>query len=66
MYARAGIAASSIVNLIDSTLEVYTLPNAITDQPEFQSEQIRDRGQNVGLIIPGCKPLSVAVADLVR
>jgi Uma2 family endonuclease len=66
MYARAGIAAYWIVNLIDSTLEVYTHPNAITDQPEFQSEQILDCRQNVELLIPGCQPLSVAVSDLVR
>ncbi len=66
VYARAGIRAYWIVNLVESQLEVFTEPSGLGRDADFGRESILTRGDRVTLTLPAHPPIEVEVADLVR
>jgi Uma2 family endonuclease len=64
IYARAGIQAYWIVNLVDRRIEVYTNPTGPADVPQYQAFATYQPGDTVPLILDGSSVASVPVADL--
>ena len=65
IYARAGIPAYWILNLVDSQLEVFTEPNGLGRNADYARESILTRSDCVRLLLPTLAPIDVAVSDLV-
>jgi Uma2 family endonuclease len=63
LYARAGIAAYWIVNLVDRQVEVYTHPSG-PDSPHYAQQAVYKPGDSVPLTIAGQQPSSIAVDAL--
>jgi Uma2 family endonuclease len=53
LYARAGIPAYWIVNLVDLRVEVYTDPTGLVASPSYRSERAYGVGDAVPLIVEG-------------
>ena len=64
LYARAGIAAYWIINLVDMQVEVYTSPSGKTSHPGYQQRATYLTGMGVPLSIAGTSEVPVAVHDL--
>lgn len=64
IYARAGIPAYWIVNLIDFCLEVYTNPAGQADAADYQQARVFNAPASVPLVIEGREVALLAVADL--
>jgi Uma2 family endonuclease len=62
--ARAGIVCYWIVNLIDSQIEVYTLPSGPTTDPHFAQRVDYRRADTVPLVLDGIPIANLAVRDL--
>jgi len=52
-YARAGIAAYWIVNLVEGVVEVYTRPGVADGVPTYVDRAVRRPGEEVALAIDG-------------
>jgi Uma2 family endonuclease len=64
IYARAGIAAYWIINLIDRRVEVYTDPTGPDPAPAYRRRDDHDAAGSVPLSISGLPPISIPVAEL--
>jgi Uma2 family endonuclease len=53
LYARAGVPAYWIVNLIDSQVEVYWEPTGPSAQPEYRQKAVYRSGDRVPFLPPG-------------
>ena len=64
VYARAGIIAYWIVNLVDNQVEVYTAPSGPVAAPAYGQRQDYQPGSLVPVVIGGQPVGQVAVTDL--
>jgi Uma2 family endonuclease len=64
MYARAGITAYWIVNLVDNQVEVHTAPAGEGDEAAFAECRIFDMSESVPVFIDGQKIGDVGVTAL--
>ena len=64
IYARAGIPAYWIVNLVDNRVEVYTLPSGPTATPAYGAFQTFAPGDVIAIALDGVTVASVPVVDL--
>jgi Uma2 family endonuclease len=64
IYARAGIAVYWIVNLVDSIIEVYTLPSGPTEIPDYGNRQDFGIADAVPVILDGVEVGRIAVKDV--
>ena len=64
LYARAGIAAYWIINLVDMQVEVYSEPSGPTTNPGYRQHQTYRAGEVVPLVIAGQSVSPMAVRDL--
>jgi len=64
LYARAGIAAYWVVNLVDSQLEVYTEPTGKGASPQYQQTDILRPDQQVSLVFDGRTLGTITVREL--
>jgi Uma2 family endonuclease len=62
IYATSGIPVYWIINLIDSQIEVYTVPDLVLGQ--YVSTTDYRPGQNVPVVIGGSEVCTIAVAVL--
>jgi Uma2 family endonuclease len=66
IYARAGLPIYWIVNLVDSQVEVYTLPSGPTANPGYAQRIDRGPGEDVEVCLDGQVVARIAVADIFR
>lgn len=64
IYAAAGVSVYWIVNLIDSRIEVYTLPSGPASQPDYGSREDFRAGDAIPLLIDGQEVARVPVHDI--
>jgi Uma2 family endonuclease len=64
IYARAGIPAYWIVNLIDMQVEVYSNPTGDVAEPDYRQRTEYRAGQSVPLVIDGAPLDAIAVDSL--
>jgi Uma2 family endonuclease len=64
LYARAGVGAYWIVNVVDEQVEVYSGPSDPGAAPAWRSSRVFRRGEAVPLAIGGVALDPVPVADL--
>jgi Uma2 family endonuclease len=64
IYARAGIPAYWIINLVDRRIEVYLQPSGPTAVPAYGAFQTFQPGDSVPLVLDGAAVGSVPAADL--
>ena len=64
IYARAGVAAYWILNLVDRQVEVYTDPDAAADEPAFRQRTDYRLGDSVPLVLDGREVARLPVHDL--
>ena len=64
VYAKAGIREYWIVNLVDSQVEVYTLPSGPGVTPGYGSRQDYPAGAVVPLVLDGQQVGSLLVSDV--
>lgn len=64
IYARAGIPAYWIVNLVDRRVEVYTNPTGPAAVPQYQAFATCQPGDAVPLVLNGSAAAAVPAADL--
>jgi Uma2 family endonuclease len=64
IYARNGILAYWIVNLVDRRIEVYTDPSGPTAVPAYNSAQTYQLGDAVPLNLDGHTVATIPVADM--
>jgi len=64
IYARAGIPAYWIINLVDRRIEVYTQPSGPTAVPAYGAFQTFQPGDSVPLVLDGATVGSVPAAEL--
>jgi Uma2 family endonuclease len=50
LYAQAGIPAYWIVNLVENTVEQYTLPSGVADSPGYRERRVLRQGDAVTLM----------------
>ena len=65
IYARAGIPVYWIVNLVDRTIEVFTLPSGPGDAPAYGSCTAYPVGTAAPVVLDGVEVGRVAVADVI-
>jgi Uma2 family endonuclease len=63
-YARAGIAAYWIVNLVDGQLEVYTDPTGPAARPDYRERQVLNPGESIAVVLDGEPCGYIPVAEL--
>ncbi|MGC4030799.1 MAG: Uma2 family endonuclease [Tepidisphaeraceae bacterium] len=63
-YARAGVQAYWIVNLIDRQVEVYTRPVSTEEVPTYAEQQVFTPGQTVPVVLDGQTVVELAVSDI--
>lgn len=63
-YARAGIPAYWVVNLVDRRVEVYSSPDPVASPPVYRALATCDAAGSVELLIAGVARGSVRVADV--
>lgn len=63
-YARAGIPAYWVVNLVDRRIEVYSSPDPAASPPVYRALATFDASAAVELVIAGVTRGSVRVADV--
>lgn len=64
MYARAGITAYWIVNLVDNQVEVHTIPTGEGDEAAFAECRIFDMSESIPVFIDGQKIGDLGVTEL--
>jgi Uma2 family endonuclease len=64
IYARSGIVCYWIVNLIDSQIEVYSLPSGPTADPHFAQRVDYRKGDTIPLTLDGITVAHLAGRDL--
>jgi Uma2 family endonuclease len=64
LYARAGVAAYWIVNLIDGCVEVYTQPSTATQEPVYVRSATYIRGDEIPFALGDRELPAISVADL--
>ncbi len=64
IYARAGIPIYWIINLVDSQVEVYTLPSGPTSSPSYGQQQDYQAGSDIPLVLDGAPVASIPVLEL--
>lgn len=64
IYARSGIPAYWIVNVVDTQLEVYTDPDPVASPPAYRTRIDYASGQAVPLVLDGQTVATIPVADL--
>ncbi len=64
IYADAGIPIYWIINLVDSQIEVYTLPSGPTSAPAYGQRQDYKPGDTIPLMLAGSAVASVRVDEL--
>ena len=64
IYARAGIPAYWIVNLVDLRVEVYSGPSGPTADPAFGAFRALAPGDDISIVIDGVAVATVPVAEL--
>jgi Uma2 family endonuclease len=64
IYARAGLPAYWIINLVDHQIEVYSRPDPVAAPPAYQSCDMYRSGDTVPVVLDGAVVGSVPVADL--
>lgn len=64
IYARAGIDAYWIVNLVDACVEVYTEPSGASSEPTFAREAKYFAGNEIPLALSGKQITSIPVEEL--
>lgn len=64
LYARSGIPAYWIVNLLDRRVELFTDPTGAVPSPDFLRQESYEAGETAPLLIDGKEVARVAVADL--
>lgn len=64
LYARDGIPAYWIVNLIDRQVEVHEQPSGASPSPTYGSLRTYKPGDTVPVVLAGVSVGSIAVADL--
>jgi Uma2 family endonuclease len=64
LYARAGIAAYWIINLIDRQVEVYSEPSGPAANPSYRQHHTYRAGEVIPLVIGGQSVAAIAVHDL--
>ena len=64
LYARAGITAYWIVNLLDQQLEVFSAPTGQGPAADYAHRDVLSSRQKVPLRIPGRREMKISVADL--
>lgn len=64
IYARDGIPAYWIVNLIDRQVEVYEQPTGASPSPTYGSQRIFKPGDAIPVVLDGASAGSVPVVDL--
>lgn len=64
IYARAGVANYWIINLIESCVEVYTVPSGPAEFPDYQQRQDYGPADEIPLVIEGREVGRLAVRDV--
>ena len=64
LYARAGIAAYWIINLVDTQVEVYSEPSGPTADPCYRQHHTYRAGEVIPLVIGGQSVAAIAVREL--
>ncbi len=64
LYARAGIAAYWIINLVDRQIEVFGNPTGPVAEPAYRDSKTYRAGQSVPLVIGGQSLGEIPVNDL--
>ncbi|MBX9583457.1 MAG: Uma2 family endonuclease [Gemmataceae bacterium] len=64
LYARAGIPAYWIINLVDRQVEVYTQPSGPAAVPAYGSLVTYTAGEDVPLVLDGAAVATIPAADL--
>jgi Putative restriction endonuclease len=64
IYARGGILAYWIINLVDQRVEVYTQPSGPIPVPSYGSFQVYQPGDAIPLVLDGNAVGVLAAADL--
>ena len=63
-YARAGIAAYWIINLIERQVEAYTDPDRTSDEPGYRRREVFAAGAAVPFLVDGALVGEVPAAEL--
>ena len=64
IYARAGIPAYWVINLVDNAVEVYTQPSGPTEAPDYANHRTVRPPETVPLVLDGVKVADIPAADL--
>jgi Uma2 family endonuclease len=64
IYARAGIPAYWVLNLVDRRVEVFTRPSGPTAAPVYADHQVFHPGDTVPLVLDGVTVAAIPVAEL--
>jgi Uma2 family endonuclease len=64
IYARAGVPAYWIVNLVDRRIEVYTTPSGPVDVPDYAERVDYGEGEAVPLMLDGQELGRLAVSEV--
>lgn len=64
VYAHAKIACYWIVNLNESSIEVFTEPNSSSKHPDYRGHQVYNAKQRVPVFLHGKKVGSIAVSEI--
>ena len=64
MYARVGIAAYWIINLVDTQVEVYSEPSGPTANPGYRQHHTYRAGELIPLVIGSQSVAAIAACDL--
>jgi Uma2 family endonuclease len=64
VYARAGLPAYWVVNLVDGQLEVFTGPSGPTVVPAYAQQQVLRPGADAPLLLDGAQVGTIPVSEL--
>lgn len=64
IYARAGIPAYWVVNVVDRVIEVYTQPSGPADQPGYAQRTDYPVGTSVPVVLDGTTVGTITVAEV--
>lgn len=65
IYARAGVPAYWVVNVVDRQIEVYTNPQPAANPPAYATRTDYPHGGTVPVVLDGVTVATLAVADLI-
>ena len=64
IYAKAGIPAYWIINLVERRVEVYTNPGGVADKPDYRERRDYTEADDVPLVIGGEEVARIPVREL--